>query len=460
MSKNMIPENKMGSDPVGPLLFLMSLPLMCSMVMEALYNVVDSLFVARLGEEALAALSLAFPIQLAVVSVTVGTGVGINALLSRQLGERDCAGADRTAMNGVFLALLTYIFFLAAGLFFVGPYFTSQTNDAEICGMGVDYLSICLVWSFGGVGQITFQRLLQSTGRTALSMVSQLIGAAINIVMDPILIFGLCGAPVMGVRGAAWATVLGQIAALAIAVFFNLKMNPDITLRIAGFRPNARIISRIYSIGAPAIVMQLLNSLMAFGVNFILIDISSTAVAAFGIYIKVQNFVFMPVFGLNNAVIAVAAYNYGAGDRLRVEQSVKYGMLFAAAIMLCGTAAVQGLAEPILSLFEATPKLLAIGIPAMRIISLSYIFTAYMLIAQGAYQALGNGVYSLAVTLLRVVIVLLPLLWIFAAFFPVSCVWWAFVVSEVISTAVSAFLLKKIYREKVETMGALRPHAA
>ncbi|WP_455599480.1 MATE family efflux transporter [Cloacibacillus sp.] len=448
-------DNKMGTAPVSRLLLTMSLPLMLSMVMEALYNVVDSLFISRIGENAITALSLAFPIQLLVVSITVGTGVGINAVLSRLLGEGDRRGVNAAAANGIFLAAATYVIFLLFGLFCTERYYGSQTADAEIYRYGVDYLSICMIWSFGGVGQITFQRLLQSTGRTALSMASQLAGALINIVLDPILIFGLCGAPACGVKGAAAATVIGQITALAAAVYFNLRMNRDISFKLRGFRPDFNMIKKIYAIGAPAIVMQSLNSLMALGVNLILIGLSSTAVAAFGIYIKVQNFVFMPAFGLNNAVIAVAAFNYGAGNEPRVRQTIRYGMIYAAAIMLAGMFLVQLLALPILRLFDASAELLSIGGRAMRVVSAGYIFTAYMLIAQGACQALGNGLYSLIVTLLRVVVVLLPLLWLFSVVFPLNEVWWAFVISEIISMLVSALLLRRLYAERLGAGGCL-----
>lgn len=442
-------ENKMGSAPIGGLLLAMSLPLMLSMVMEALYNVVDSLFVSRIGEAAITALSMAFPIQLLMVSVTVGTGVGINALLSRQLGEGNKNGVDRTAANGIFLAITTYLFFLAVGLFCVKGYYSSQTSDQNIFQYGADYLSICLIFSFGGIGQITFQRLLQATGRTTLSMASQLAGAAINMILDPVMIFGLFGCPAMGVAGAAAATVTGQIAALILAVWFNLRFNRDIRFKFTGFRPELKIIRKIYSIGAPAIAMQSLNSLMAFGVNLILIRLTPTAVAAFGIYIKVQNFVFMPAFGLNNAVVAVAAFNYGAGRLRRVIETVKFGILYAAVIMAAGAVLVQIFAAPLLKLFDASPELLRIGVPALRIISVSYLFTAFMLIAQGSCQALGNGMYSLIVTLLRVIIFLLPLLWAFASLFQIADIWWAFVISEFASASVSALFLKKIYKEKI-----------
>lgn len=438
--------------PVGGLLLSMSLPLMLSMLMEALYNAVDSLFVARIGEDAITALSMAFPVQLLVVSVTVGTGVGVNAVLSRLLGEGDSRGVSGAAGSGVLLAMITYIFFLVFGLFCTGSYYSWQTQDAGICAYGADYLSICMIWSFGGVGQIIFQRLLQSTGRTMLSMVSQLVGALVNVVLDPVLIFGLYGVPAFGVKGAAAATVAGQTAALALAVFFNLRWNKEISFAPRSMRPSLIMIKNIYSVGAPAILMQSLNSLMALGVNVILIGLSSTAVAAFGIYMKVQNFVFMPAFGLNNAVIAVAAFNYGSRDERRIRETMKYGMLYAGVIMAAGTLLVQLLAAPVLRLFNASPELLSVGGAAMRVISLSYIFTAYIVIAQGVFQAFGNGVYSLIVTLLRVVVVLLPLLWAFSLLFPLRLVWWAFVASEVISAAASAVFLRRICEDRFSAM--------
>jgi putative MATE family efflux protein len=446
------PENKMATAPVGKLLFTMSLPLMFSMIMEALYNIVDSLFVAHLSEKALTALTLAFPVQLLVVSVTVGTGVGVNALLSRQLGEKNQRGIDKTAINGVFLSALTYLLFLAFGLFLAKPYFAWQTTDAEISRMGVEYLSICMIFSFGTVGQILFQRLLQSTGRTGLSMVSQLVGAVINIIFDPILIFGLFGVPKMGVAGAAIATVAGQIIAMGIALFFNITKNKDVHLRFRGFRPSIRVIAEIYRVGAPAIVNQSLNSLMAFGVNFILIKLSATAVAAFGIYIRIQNFVFMPAFGVNNGVIAIGAFNYGAKNKQRIDGTIKYGIIIAGSIMLIGAALIQVLTVPILNLFDASAALMDTGSAALRIISLSYLFVALTLIMQSVYQALGNGLYSLIITLMRVVVILLPTLWLFAKFFALNQIWWAFVLAEAVSALTGTFLLKQIYREKVKPL--------
>jgi putative MATE family efflux protein len=443
------PQNKMATQPVGPLLLNMSLPIMFSMIMEALYNVVDSLFVAHVSENALTAISLAFPIQLLVISITVGTSVGVVSCLSRNLGAHNQKDVDSAAGNGIFLALLTYAAFLLFGLFVTKPYFAWQTQDAEIRSLGAEYLSICMIYSLGSVGQITFQRLLQATGKTTLSMVAQFTGAGFNIFFDPILIFGLFGFPAMGVRGAAIATVVGQTIALVIAVIFNLTKNKEIQFRFKGFRPDRKMIKEIYHVGAPAIVNQSLNSLMAFGVNFILIRLSSTAVAAFGIYTKVQNFIFMPAFGLNNGVIAITAFNYGAKSKKRIDGTIKYGMFYAGSIMLIGTLLLELFAAPLVALFDASPELMATGIRAMRVICLSYIFSAFTLIVQGVCMALGNGFYSLIITLMRVIILLLPVLYLFSKLFALQTIWWAFVIAEGGAAIVGTFLLDRIYRQNV-----------
>jgi putative MATE family efflux protein len=452
ITEDLVAKNKMATMPVGKLLLSMSLPLMLSMIMEALYNVVDSLFIARLSEKGLTALTLAFPVQLLVVSITVGMGAGINALLSRQLGEKNQEGVSATAMNGVFLAFLTSIVFLLFGIFLVKPYFAQQTGDREIYEMGVEYLSLCMILSCGSVGQITFQRLLQSTGRTGLSMVSQLVGAVFNLIFDPLLIFGLCGFPKLGVLGGAIATVAGQIIAMGIAIFFNLVKNKDVHFHFQGFRPDKKVITEIYHVGIPAMVNQSLNSLMAFGVNIILIQLSATAVAAFGIYIRIQNFVFMPAFGVNNGVIAIGAFNYGAKNKKRIDQTIKSCLLIAGSILVLSILLIQTLTTPILQLFNASEQLMDMGSAALRIISLSYVFVAVTLIMQGVYQALGNGTYSLIITLMRVVIVLIPGLYIFLKIVPINQIWWAFVLAEGVSAVVGVFLLKRIYHEKVQPL--------
>jgi putative MATE family efflux protein len=443
------PQNKMAAEPVGKLLLTMSLPIMLSMLLEALYNVVDSLFVARLGEKALTAVTLAFPVQLLVVSVTIGTSVGIGSCLSRNLGAHNRRGVDGVAANGIFLVLATYLVFLLFGLFLTKKYFAWQTQDPEIYRYGVEYLSICMIFSLGSVGQIIFQRLLQATGKTGLSMVSQLAGAVFNIIFDPILIFGLWGFPKLGVKGAAIATVAGQIIALGMAVFFNLSKNREIHFRFKGFRPDVKLLGEIYRVGAPAIFNQSLNSLMALGVNFVLLRITPTAVAAYGIYIRVQNFVFMPAFGLNNGVISIAAFNYGARNKKRVDATIRFGMIYGIGIMLIGMVLIQVFARPIVSLFNASDELMAIGSRMLRIISLGYCVVGFTLINQGVYQALGNGVYSLVITLSRVVVVLLPVLYVLARFFGLDQAWWAFVLAETFSGIVACFLLRHLYAQKV-----------
>lgn len=452
MESEVMQENKMATAPVGSLLFKMSLPLIFSMLFEAFYNVVDSFFLSYVSENALTAVTLAFPIQLLVVSITVGTTVGVNAALSRMLGQKDQKGVNSVALNGIFLAVITYALFLLFGLFLVRPFFASQTDNIEIQNLGCQYLGICMIWSFGSCGQITFQKLLQSTGRTMLSMISQLTGALFNILFDPILIFGLLGFPKLGVAGAAIATVAGQILAFVIAVILNKTRNHEIQLHFRKFKPDVKMIGEIYRVGAPAIIMQALNSVMAFGVNIILITISNTAVAAFGIYIKVQNFFFMPVFGINNGVIVMTAFNYGAQKRKRIDDTVKFGMIYAETILISGIIVFHIFAQQIYGAFNASPELLSIGIPQLRIISLSYIFVGVTLIWQGFYQGLGNGLYSLIITLCRVIILLLPFLYLFSKITAVNNIWWSFVIAEGGSAIVGFFLLKKIYTNKVAVM--------
>ncbi|MDR1900809.1 MAG: MATE family efflux transporter [Treponema sp.] len=451
-STNFPPRNKMGTEPVGRLLITMSLPIMFSMIIEALYNVVDSMFVSRLSENALTAVSLAFPMHMLLISVTIGTSVGISACLSRKLGAGDQKGVAGAAGNGLFLALMSYAVFLVFAIFLTKPYFASQTQDAEIYQMGVEYLFICMAFSFGSILQITFQRILQATGRTTLSMVSQLAGAAFNIIFDPLLIFGLLGFPRMGVRGAAIATVGGQFLGLCLAAFFNFTKNKEVHFSFRGLKPEKHIIGTIYRVGAPAIVNQGLNSLMAFGVNFILIGISSTAVAAFGIYIKIQNFIFLPVYGLNNGVIAITAFNYGSREKKRIQASMKFGMIYAISMMLTGTIVLQLLARPIFSLFGTSLELMNAGVGIMRVISLGFVIVAFLFISQGIFQALGNGLYSLIVALLQVVVILLPLLYIFAKVFELRFIWWAFIAAQSIAAVAAAFLLKNIYSQKVKPL--------
>lgn len=446
-------ENKMGTMPINKLLISMSLPMILSMLVQALYNIVDSIFVAKISENALTAVSLAFPLQNLMIAVASGTCVGINALLSRSLGERRQSEANLAAENGIFLAILSALVFSGFGIFGSRLFFASQTANTEVIEFGTEYLVICMGCSFGIFLEMTFERLMQSTGRTIYSMITQGTGAIINIILDPILIFGLCGFPAMGIRGAALATVIGQITAMLLAIFFNQTRNPDLQLKLKDFRPNRRIIGHIYSVGIPSIVMQSITSVMTFGMNKILILFSETAVSVLGIYFKLQSFIFMPIFGMNNGLIPILAYNYGAGNQKRIMHTLKLGISIAVAIMLCGLAIFQIFTPQLLMLFNASEAMLTIGIPALRIISLSFLFAGYCIIVGSFFQALGNGVYSLCVSVARQLFCLLPMAFLFAKLFGLHAVWYAFALAELVSLAVSTFLLRKIYREKVKPLG-------
>ena len=449
-------ENKMGTMPVNKLLISMSLPMIASMLVQALYNIVDSIFVARISENALTAVSLAFPVQNLMIAVSAGTCVGVNALLSRSLGERRQAEANLAAVNGIFLAIISFLVFSLSGIFGSRIFFASQTDTAEVVEFGTQYLTICLGCSFGIFLEMMFERLMQSTGRTFYSMITQGTGAIINILLDPILIFGLCGFPAMGIQGAALATVAGQIVAAILAICLNHKKNPDIQVSFKGFRPNGRVISRIYSVGIPSIVMQSITSIMTFGMNKILIMFSETAVSVLGIYFKLQSFIFMPIFGMNNGLIPIIAYNFGAANRKRIVQTLKLGITIAVSIMLFGLLIFQGFTPQLLMLFSASDAMLEIGVPALRIISLSFLFAGYCIIVSSFFQALGNGIYSLCVSVARQLLCLLPLALIFARLFGLHAVWYAFALAELVSLTVSTVLLRKIYSEKVKPLDNIR----
>ena len=449
-----IQENKMGVMPVKRLVLSMSLPMMISMLVQALYNVVDSYFVAKVSENALAAVGMAFPFQNLMIAVSVGTGVGVNALLSRSLGARDYDTANRTAENGVFLAVLSTILFSVIGVVFARPFFLAQNSDPDIVSQGVAYLSICAGCSFGLFLEIMFERLLQSTGRTFYTMITQGVGAIINIVMDPVLIFGIGPFPEMGVAGAAAATVLGQIVAAVLALIFNMTRNHEIQPRLKGFRPNGSIIGRIYSVGIPTIVLNSISSVMTFGMNLILGAIStSTAVAVFNVYFKLQSFVFMPVFGLNNGMVPIVSYNYGARKPRRLIEAVRFSAILAVGIMLAGLVIIQFLAAPILGLFEASDEMLRIGVPALRIISLCFTFAGFNIICSSTFQALGNGVLSMIMSIGRQLVVLLPAAYLLSLTGSVTAVWWAFPIAEIASLALCLIFLRLIYRDVIAPLG-------
>ena len=369
------PENIMGTMDVNPLLIKLSIPMMISMLVQALYNVVDSIFVARVSENALTAVSLAFSLQNMMFAVGIGTGVGVNALLSKSLGEKNQSRANKTAENGLFLALCSYLVFLVLGLTVVRPYFYAQTADADIAEQGIRYLTICCVLSLGMFMQVMNEKLLAATSRTTLSMISQLVGAIVNIILDPIFIFGYCGEALSGTTGAAAATVIGQFCGCILALIFNLKKNKEIHLQFRGFRPNWRLVGNIYAIGLPSVIMVAIGSVMTFCMNKILIAYHSakeTAATAFGIYFKLNSFIFMPVFGLNNGVVPIVAYNYGAQNRLRMVETIKRSTIYASCIMVLGVIIFWAIPGPLLKIFDATDTMLQVGVPALRIISLSF----------------------------------------------------------------------------------------
>lgn len=452
-------ENKMGVMPIPKLLISMSLPMMLSMLVQACYNIVDSIFVSRIGgagslmgEHALTAVSLAFPVQNLMMAVATGTGVGINALLSRSLGEKNEKDANLAANNGIFLGILSYLAFALIGLFFSRTFFEIQTTDPEIIAFGVQYMSIVLILSFGIFLQITFERLLQSTGKTIYNMITQGVGAITNIILDPILIFGLFGLPKMGVAGAALATVIGQILAMFLGIYFNIRKNKEIHISLKGFRPCGRIIEQIYSVGVPSIIMVAIGSVMTFGFNKILLMFTSTATAVFGVYFKLNSFVFMPIFGLNNGMIPIIAYNYGARNKERITQTVRLSIAIAVGLMLMGLCVFELFPDKLLLLFNASENMLEIGIPALRIIALCFLFAGFCIVAGSVFQALGNGFYSLLVSVARQLVVLLPCAYILAHTLGLHYVWWSFDIAEIASLIMSALLLKRIYREKLQGM--------
>ena len=435
-------ENKMGVMPVNKLIITMSLPIMISMLVQALYNIVDSIFVAMINENALTAVSMAFPVQNLMIAVGAGTGVGVNALLARSLGAKDYKKVNKIATNAVFLVAASYLAFLVIGLFLVEPFYRSQTDIGEIIVYGKEYLTICSCFSFGVFTQVMFERLLQATGKTIYTMFTQGTGAIVNIIMDPILIFGLFGFPRMGVAGAAAATVIGQIVAGILSVWCNQKVNHEVHIELKGARPDGEVIRQIYGIGIPSIIMQALGSIMVYGMNRILITFSSTATAVFGVYFKLQSFVFMPIFGLNNGVIPIIAYNYGARNKDRVMMTIRRSIAYIVTIMLLGLLVPGAL----LQMFNASETMLRIGIPAIRIISLSFVLAGFCIGLGSVFQALGRSVYSMFVSVARQLVVLLPVAWWLSRFGNVDLVWWSIPVAELMSLAMSVFFFVRIYR--------------
>ena len=445
-------ENKMGFLPINKLLLNMSLPMMASMLVQALYNIVDSIFVSRINENALTAVSMAFPLQCLLIALGGGTGVGINAILSKALGEKNQERADSAAKNGIFLAFISFIVFLLIGFTLVEPFYRSQTDIEEIVGYGVDYMTIVCTCSFGIYFQFIFERLLTSTGRTFYTMITQALGAIINMILDPIMIFGLLGFPKLGVAGAAIATVIGQIIAAIVALIINIKKNPDVNINMHGYRPDMSMIKEIYKIGIPSIIMQAIGSVMNYIMNKILIGFTSTAVAVFGVYYKMQSFIFMPVFGLNNGLVPIVAFNYGAKKKERMMSAWKLAWLYATIIMSVGTLAFETIPGVMFKLFDASEAMLDIGLTAFRIIGVHFPVAAFCIITGTMFQALGKSVYSMITSIMRQVVVLIPAALILASFGKVSLVWWAFPIAEIMSAAATIFFFTRIYKKTINTL--------
>lgn len=439
-------ENRMGTEHIPSLLMKMALPMMLSMLVQALYNVVDSIFVAKISEDALTALSVAFPLQNLMIAFATGLGVGINSLLSRALGEKDRQKADAAAGNGLFLELCAALLFVFIG-FVLGPAFVrSQTSSAIVADHGITYVRICIGMGAFCFIAIFYERMLQATGKTHLAMIGQLVGALINIVFDPILIFGLLGFPKLGVAGAAIATVFGQFCGAMVSLAIHQKKNREIRITLSGLRPRCFTVRTILSVGIPSIIMGSIGSVMTYCVNRILDGFSSTAVAVFGVYFKLQSFFFMPVFGLNNAMVPLIAYNYGARRPARMKQTVRWAVIYACSIMAVGLLLMQLMPDVFLRLFDASDDMLRIGVPALRTISLAFVGAGYAIVLSSTFQALGKGLYSMFVSIARQLVVLVPAAWLLSRTGQLSAVWWAFPIAEIMSALVSTlffFHLKK-----------------
>ncbi len=441
-------ENKLGTMPISKLIWNMSLPIIASMLVQALYNIVDSVFVSWVSEASLTAVSLAFPAQNLMISLAAGTAVGVNALLGRALGAGEQQRVDRVAMNGMFLALVGFVVSCVLGLTCAGAFLRSQTQVEEIVVMGEQYLHIVMGCSFALFGQIMLERLLQGTGRSLLSMYTQGLGAIVNIILDPVFIFFFK----MGVAGAAVATVIGQICGMLLAAYFNVKKNQDIRLRVRGFRPDWRIIGSIYAIGLPSVIMMAIGSVMTFLMNKILIVYHAaheTAATAFGIYFKLNSFIFMPVFGMNNGVVPIIAYNYGAQNRARMVEAIKRSAVYASAIMVVGMALFLAIPGTLLNIFDASETMLSVGIPALRTICLSFWIAGACIALSGSFQALGKSLYSMVISIVRQLVFLVPIAYVLARYGAANgnsnLVWWCFPLAELASLAVTLAFFRRLY---------------
>ena len=442
-------ENIMGTQPINRLLPSMAFPIMLSMLVQALYNVVDSVFVSMVSENALTSVSLAFPVQNLMIAVSVGTAVGINALLSRRLGEKNFEAANKVAENGIFVTVLSWAVFAVFGAACSGLFMGAFTQNAEILAGGTDYMWIVTVFSLGLFMSVTMERVLQVTGKTVYQMISQMTGAVVNIILDPVFIFGWLGLPAMGVPGAAWATAIGQFCGMAVGIGINHVKNHEVRLNFRRFRPDWHSIKGIYQVGLPSIIMQSIGSVMTFGMNKILIAFTETAVSVFGVYFKLQSFVFMPVFGVTNALVPIVGYNYGARSSQRIQQATRLSLLMTTAIMALGTVIFQVAPGPLLSLFSASDTMLSIGIPALRIISVSFCFAGVAIVFSSVFQALGDGMLSLVMSAVRQLLLLLPCAFVLAKLGGLDAVWFSFLIAEVASVTLAVVFYRSLYNKKI-----------
>lgn len=447
MQKN---ENKLGTMSIPKLLFQVSFPIVISMFIQSMYNLVDSYYIGKINEEAFTAIAIAFPIQNIMIGIGVGTGVGMNSLISRYLGEKNFGRANKTAENGLTLALLYGLLLFILSRFLPRPFVSAQTTNENIIKYGVDYLQIVMGLSIGVFTQIFLERTLQSTGRTVFTMLTQLIGAVLNIILDPIFIFGYFGLPAMGVKGAAVATVTGQIIGAICGAFFQHKFNPDITMKKLSFNP--KIIKGIYIVGIPSMITITIQSFTIYVLNKMLSEISTSAIAALGAYFKVQSFVFMPIFGINNGLVPIIAYNYGAKNKERIIKSIKLAMITVTVMTLIVSGLIMSFPREILKIFSASGKMLEIGIPMLRICALSYIFAGISIVGASVFQAFGNGILALLDSILRQIIVLLPVAYIAVTYFTVNEIWWGYVIAEIASVFFITYFMNTFVRRKIEAI--------
>lgn len=453
-------NNKMASMPVNRLMLSMGIPMILSMVLQAVYNIVDSAFVSNMaehGEEAMCSLTLAFPVQMLMTALSIGTGVGANALLSKALGMNDRKTANKAAGNAAFLAALIYLLFLLFGIFGVRPYIATQTSDKLIADMAVDYLGICSVISFGIVFFAIYEKLLQATGHSLCSTIAQIAGAVTNIILDPIMIYGYFGCPKMGVKGAAYATVIGQIVSFALAFIFHIKFNKDISNSLKHMKPSAEIIGRIYAVGLPAIIAQALMSLMTYGLNIILAGVGKSAVTAYGLYYKIQQFLLFAAFGMRDAVTPIVSYAHGMKSKSRIKAGIKYGIIYTTAVMIFGIIIIEIFAEPFTGIFGLSGETRRLCTEAMQIISVSLVFAGINITFQGVFQATNKGIESLIISACRQLIFVLPLAWALSRLvadrgFATVIIWTTFPVAEVLTAVIGLILMKKLYKNEINKM--------